>query len=82
MKDDYSDVVFSPGLVCFNTNNNSFCVVISGTKGKENDRCSLVLEFIGEHGFMIHTAPNRALKLTGKIANIRQLKQILNEALI
>lgn len=77
MKDDYSDVVFSPGLVCFNTNNNALCVVIDGNHGTKTDRASLVMEINHEAFLMIHTPPNRALKPTGKIFNLKHLAEIL-----
>lgn len=74
---DYSKTIFSQGIVCINTNTDTYCVVIDGTKGSEKDRCSLVLEFIGEDGYMIHTTPNRALKPTGKIVNLKGLAKVL-----
>lgn len=74
---DYSTTIFSQGIVCINTNNDTYCVVIDGTKGSENDRCSLVLEFIGEDGYMLHTPPNRALKPTGKIVNLKYLAKVM-----
>lgn len=77
MKDDYSDVCFSPGLVCRNSNNYSYCVVIDGRKGSEYDRASLVLEFCGENGFMLHTPPNRVLRPTGRVCNLRHLAAML-----
>ena len=77
MKDDYSDVVFSKGLVCENKNNNTYCVVIDGHKGSENDRCSLVLECFGSEGFMYNTPPNRALKPTGAIFDFKKLKELI-----
>lgn len=75
MKDDYRDAIFSTGLVCYNTNNYTYCIVIDGRKGDENDRCSLVLELQGEGKLLIHTPPNRALKPTGRIA-VRQLEHL------
>lgn len=82
MKDDYSDVIFSTGLVCFNSNNNAYCIVINGNKGDERDRCALVLEFHGKGEFILHTPPNRALRPTGGIANLGKLKQILNSEVL
>ena len=81
MKDDYSDVIFSTGLVCYNTNNHTYCIVIDGSKGDKNDRCSLVLEFFGEGELLFHTPPNRALKPTGRIAvrQLEHLKKLLNQ---
>lgn len=75
---DYSKTIFSQGMVCFNTNNKQTCVVINGRRGSENDRCSLVLECIGESGFMVHTPPNRALIPTGRICKLENLKKVLN----
>lgn len=72
-KYDYSKTVLSQGLVCYNTNNNNYCVVIDGNKGSEDDRCSMVMEFTGERGFMIHTPPNRALIPTGRVVNLKPL---------
>lgn len=76
---DYSKTIFSKGIVCINTNNCNYCVVIDGTKGSENDRCSLVLEFIGEDGYMLHTPPNRALKPTGKFINLQYLAKAMRQ---
>ena len=73
MAGDYSKTVLSQGLVCFNTNNHQYCVVIDGRKGTEDDRCSLVMEFCGDEGLMIHTPPNRALIPTGRICNLEHL---------
>jgi len=80
--DDYRDVVFSQGLVCLNTNNNRHCVVIDGQRGSEIDRVSLVLEYAGDKGFMMHTPPNRALKPTGKICNIKFITETLNKYVV
>lgn len=77
MKDDYSDVVFSQGLVCMNKNNNSYCVVIDGHKGNENDRSSLVIEFSGKDGFILNCPPNRALKPTGRICGLERLAALM-----
>ena len=77
MKDDYSDVILSQGLMCLNTNNNALCVVLDGSRGNENDRCSLVLEFSGTMGFFVHTPPNRALRPTGKICNLQPLAKVM-----
>ena len=83
MKDDYSDVMFSQGLVCLNTNNNAICVVLDGAKGDDKDRCSLVLEFNNSMGApMIHTPPNRALRPTGKICNLKQLVKVMNQYVV
>ena len=73
---DYSKMVLSQGLVCFNTNNQNYCVVIDGERGSADDRCSLVLEFINKDGFILHSPPNRALEPTGKIC-YNQLKFLL-----
>jgi len=81
MKDDYSDVIFDQGLVCLNTNNNATCVVIDGIKGNAEDRCSLVIEFNGSP-YMIHTPPNRALKPTGKICDLKPLAKVLNQCVV
>lgn len=77
MKDDYSDVILSQGLMCLNTNNNALCVVIDGHRGDENDRCSLVLELSEYYGFIVHTPPNRALRPTGKICNLQPLAKVI-----
>lgn len=82
MKDDYSDVVFSQGLLCKNTNNNSYCVVIDGNRGSENDRASLVLEFSQSLGFFLHTPPNRALKLTGKICDLKAIAKAMAQNVV
>ena len=77
MKDDYSDVIFSQGLMCLNTNNNTQCVVLDGHQGNENDRCSLVLEFSEALGFIIHTPPNRALRPTGRICDVKAIARAM-----
>lgn len=76
---DYSKTVFSQGLVCFNTNNYEYCVVINGQNGSEDDRASLVIEFIGRDGYMLHTPPNRALIPTGKVVNLQFLAKAMNQ---
>lgn len=75
---DYSKTIFSQGVVCFNTNNQRYCVVIDGARGSENDRGSMVIEFTGDEGYMIHTPPNRALIPTGRICKLENLKKVLN----
>lgn len=57
----YSKTILSQGLVCLNTNNNAYCVVIDGRKGTDDDRASLVLESNSSYGFILNTPPNRAL---------------------
>lgn len=79
MKDDYSDVIFSTGIMCFNTNNKAYCIVIDGNRGNEKDRSSLVLEFHGNGEFLLHSPPNRALKPTGRIGNLKYLKEALDK---
>lgn len=74
---DYSKTVLSQGLVCLNTNNNEYCVVINGHRGRENDRCSLVIEFTGADGYTLHTPPNRALIPTGRIVDLAALNLTL-----
>lgn len=76
---DYSKTIFSQGIVCMNTNNNAYCVVIDGRKGSENDRCSLVIEYAGERGFMIHTPPNRALVPTGRVCRFDSLAKAMKQ---
>lgn len=79
---DYSKTIFSQGVICYNTNNREYCVVIDGHKGKEDDRCSLVMEFTGETGFMLHTPPNRALVPTGKIRTLRSLAEAMRRYVV
>lgn len=76
---DYSKTIFDQGVVCLNTNNNHYCVVINGREGSEKDRCSLVLEFFGPQVFMLHTPPNRALVPTGKIVNLKPLAETMRQ---
>lgn len=82
MKDDYSDVIFSQGLVCMNTNNNTYCIVIDGHKGTEKDRESLVLEALGPEGFIVHTPPNRALRPTGRICRLDIIAKAIKQNVI
>lgn len=74
---DYSKITFSRGLICLNTNNNAYCVVLDGNKGKDDDRCSMVLEVNGEFIFILHTPPNRALIPTGHILELDKLVNYL-----
>ena len=74
---DYSKTIFSQGLMCYNTNNRNYCIVIDGKRGNENDRCSLVMEMCGSEGFMLHTPPNRALIPTGKVVSLKFLAKAL-----
>lgn len=82
MTDDYRDVILSQGLMCLNTNNNALCVVLDGNRGNENDRCSLVLELSGYMGFFIHTPPNRALRPTGKICNLKAIAKVMAQYVV
>lgn len=79
---DYSKTIFDQGLMCYNSNNNNYCVVIDGRRGNENDRCSLVLEFCGSNGFMLHSPPNRALTPTGKIQRLDFLAKALKQNVV
>ena len=79
---DYTKTIFDQGLMCYNSNNNNYCVVIDGRRGNENDRCSLVLEFCGSNGFMLHSPPNRALTLTGKIQRLDFLAKALKQNVV
>lgn len=75
---DYSKTIFSKGMVCINKTNNMYCVIIDGRKGSDDDRSSLVMEFWGDEGFVLHTPPNRALIPTGKICyNLEKLSEVL-----
>lgn len=73
---DYSKTIFAKGIVCFNTNNNTKCVVIDGNQGSENDRCSRVIEKVS-NGLIIHTPPNRALVPTGEYIDIGIMENTL-----
>ena len=79
---DWSKTVLSQGLVCFNTNNYQYCVVIKGDGGSENDRCSLVLEFSGSEGFILHSPPNRALIPTGKVVKLEYLAKAMRQYVV
>ena len=81
-ENDYSKTILSQGLVCINTNNNTYCVVIDGKQGTENDRASMVMEFIAEDGFMLHTPPNRALVPTGRVLNLKFLAQAMKHYVV
>lgn len=59
-KFDCAKVVYETGTICFNRNNNNYCVVLDGERGKEDDRCCLVLEFNATNSFS-NAVPNRAL---------------------
>ena len=79
---DYRETVFSQGVVCMNKNNHTYCVVIDGKRGSEDDRCSLVLEVISDEGFVMHTPPNRALIPTGRICDLKFLAKILKQCVV
>jgi len=67
---DYSEMIFGRGLVCYNTNNNQYCIVLNGQRGSDRDRAAMVMEFSGRDGVIIHTPPNRALVPTGAVVNL------------
>lgn len=73
---DYSKSIFAPGVVCYNTNNFTKCIVLDGNKGDENDRSSLVLERISD-GLITHTPPNRALIPTGEYLDLTAFMEML-----
>lgn len=81
MKVDYSKTAFAKGIVCYNTNNERKCIVLDGNKGKEHDRCSLVLEpMFGR--LEMHTPPNRALIPTGEYVDIAGIERMLNSKIV
>lgn len=67
---DYSRTVFAAGIVCYNTNNFTRCIVLDGNKGTETDRCSYVLELAGDK-LITHIPPNRALIPTGEFIDLK-----------
>lgn len=73
---DYSKSIFAPGIVCYDTNNYTKCIVIDGNKGDEKDRCSLVVELFSD-GLQTHTPPNRALIPTGEYLDITAALEML-----
>lgn len=79
---DYSKTIFSQGVICYNTNNYTYCIVIDGRQGTEKDRCSLVMEMCGSEGFMLHTPPNRALVPTGKVSTLKYLAKALRKNVV
>lgn len=79
---DYSKTIFSQGLMCYNTNNHNYCIVIDGKRGSETDRSSLVMEMCGSEGFMLHSPPNRALIPTGKIVTLKFLAKALRQNVV
>ena len=58
-------VVYETGTICFNRNNNNYCVVIDGKQDSEDDRCALVVEFAATNTFY-NQVPNRALIPVGR----------------
>ena len=74
---DYSKTIFSAGIVCYNTNNFTKCIVLDGERGTEIDRCSFVLECTGHGDLTTHTPPNRALIPTGAFFDMKALKTFL-----
>ena len=69
-------IVYETGTICFNRNNNNYCVVLDGEKGREDDRSSLVVEFTPIKTFY-NQVPNRALIPVGRHVDI---PRILREA--
>ena len=74
---DYSRTVFAAGIVCYNMNNFTKCIVLDGEKGTEIDRRSFVLECTGHGGMITHTPPNRALIPTGEFFDLKAFKNFL-----
>lgn len=74
---DYSKTVFAAGLVCYNLNNFTKCVVLDGNKGTETDRCSYVLELTGHGSLITHIPPNRALVPTGEYIDLNAIANAL-----
>lgn len=72
---DFQKMRYSNGAVVYNTNNYRFAIVLDGSKGKDFDPCSLVLEQSRENGFIVHTPPNRALIPTGRHIDLNSLIQ-------
>lgn len=79
---DYSSMTFSQGIVCLNTNNNQYCVVIGDKSRCDNSKCSLVMEMCGKNGYMLHTPPNAALVPTGRVINLEYLAVALKQNLV
>jgi len=67
---DYSRTVFAAGIVCYNMNNFTKCIVLDGKRGTETDRCSYVLECTGHGDLITHIPPNRALVPTGEFFDL------------
>lgn len=67
---DYSKTVFAAGIVCYNMNNFTKCIVIDGKRGTEKDRCSYVMELTGHGDLITHIPPNRALVPTGEFFDL------------
>ena len=67
---DYSRTVFAAGIVCYNMNNFTKCIVLDGKRGTEIDRCSYVLECTGHGDLITHIPPNRALVPTGEFVDL------------
>ena len=68
---------YSPGIVVYNTNNYTKGVVIDGTRGKDEDPASTIIEMTGEKGILINTPPNRALIPTGEYYDLSGLRKML-----
>jgi hypothetical protein len=75
---DYSRTVFAAGIVCYNMNNFTKCIVLDGKRGTETDRCSYVLECTGKGDLITHIPPNRALVPTGEFVDLfKEFKNLL-----
>lgn len=75
---DYSKSTFAKGIVCFNTNNYTKCVVVDGNKGTSDDKCSLVIENFSSKGLGMNNVPNRALIPTGEFIDISAIEKLLD----
>ena len=71
-KFDCSKATYCTGLLCYNRNNDNYCIVLDGSKGREDDKSALVIEFDATNTFY-NQVPNRALIPTGRYIDLPKL---------
>ena len=71
--EDIQRMRYDRGCVVYNTNNDTYGIVLNGKCGEDKDPCSQVLELTCRDGFMVHTPPNRALIPTGRFVDVAKM---------
>lgn len=66
---------FDRGCVVFNTNNESYAIVLDGNLGEDSDPCSRVLEISYNKVLFVNQPPNRALIPTGRYVDLEKIME-------